>query len=85
MSEAQAAFAVLRQSADPAASDAVEQLVRDAPDHELNRINALDFAAKAGIDPEHAIAGLLHAARLGLFPGTCCAPVSAAFWTQVPL
>jgi class 3 adenylate cyclase len=67
MSEAQAAFAVLRQSADPAASDAVERLVREAADHELNRINALDFAAKAGIDPEHAIAGLLHAARLGLF------------------
>ncbi|HEY0570295.1 MAG TPA: DUF5939 domain-containing protein, partial [Enterovirga sp.] len=67
MSEAQAAFAVLRQSADPAASDAVERLVREAADHELNRINALDFAAKAGIEPEHAIAGLLHAARLGLF------------------
>jgi hypothetical protein len=67
MSEAEAAFAVLRQSADPAASDAIERLVRDAPDHELNRINALDFAAKAGIDQEQAIAALLHAARLGLF------------------
>ena len=32
MSEAQAMFAMLRQSADPEASNAIEKLVDDAPD-----------------------------------------------------
>src|ERR1700736_4148494 len=67
MSEVEALFAVLRQSADPAVVAAIERLVRDAPDHALNRINALDFAAKEGLDEERLIAALLHAARLGLF------------------
>ena len=48
-------------------SPAIERLVRDAPDHALNRINALDFAAKEKLDEERVIASLLHAARLGLF------------------
>jgi class 3 adenylate cyclase len=67
MSEVEALFAVLRQSADPGVVAAIERLVRDAPDHALNRINALDFAAKEGLDEERLIAALLHAARLGLF------------------
>ena len=67
MSEAQARFAVLRQSADADTAAAIEKLVRDAPDRELSRINALDFAAKTGLDAERVIAAFLHAARLGLF------------------
>ena len=46
MSEAEALFSVLRQSADKEVVAAIERLVRDGPDHALNRINALDFAAK---------------------------------------
>ena len=46
---------------------AIEQLVRDAPDRRLSRINALDFAARAGLDEERVIAAFLHAARIGLF------------------
>jgi class 3 adenylate cyclase len=47
--------------------DAIEQLARHAPGHALCRINAIDFAHSAGLDEERAIAGLLHATRLGLF------------------
>jgi class 3 adenylate cyclase len=67
MSEAKNLFAVLRQSADPGAAAAIEALVQDAPDRALARVNVLDFAAKNGIDEEHAISAFLHAARLGLF------------------
>ena len=67
MSESEALFNVLRQSADPACVAAVEQTVRDAPDRDLCRINVLDFAAKHGLDEEKALAAFLHAARLGLF------------------
>ena len=67
MSEAKTLFATLRQSADPNAAAAIEELVRDAPDRSLSRINVLDFAANAKIDPEPVIAAFLHAARLGLF------------------
>jgi len=67
MSEAQTLFAALRQSADPEVVAAIEALVRDAPDHRLNRINALAFAARTGLNEERVIAAFLHAARLGLF------------------
>jgi class 3 adenylate cyclase len=67
VSEAQTLFAALRQSADADAVSAIEQWVREAPDHRLSRINALDFAAKTGLDQERVIATFLHAARLGLF------------------
>jgi class 3 adenylate cyclase len=67
VSEAQALFAALRQSADPEAVSAIEALVRDAPDHRLNRINALAFAARTGLNVDRVIAAFLHAARLGLF------------------
>ena len=60
-------FVALRQSADPEVAAAIEELVRDAPDHELSRLNVLDFAARAGLDEERVIAAFLHAARLGLF------------------
>jgi hypothetical protein len=67
MSEAKSLFAVLRQSADPDTAEAIDALVRDAPDRALCRINVLDFAAKSGLDEEHVIAAFLHAARLGIF------------------
>lgn len=67
MSEDQKLLAILRQSADPDAVDAIEHLIRAAPDHELNRINALAFAAEHHLDEESTIAAFLHAARLGLF------------------
>jgi class 3 adenylate cyclase len=67
MSEAKSLFTVLRQSAAPDAAAAIEALVEDAPDRALCRVNVLDFAAKAGLDEEAAIAAFLHAARLGLF------------------
>ena len=66
MSEAQSLFASLRQSADPEVAAALERLVRDGTDRELCRLNVLDLAARAGLDEERAIAGFLHAARLGV-------------------
>ena len=67
MSENQNLFAVLRQSADAAASDAIERLIRDGSDRDLNRINVPALAAKTGLDEERLIAAFLHATRLGLF------------------
>src|SRR5712691_12262470 len=67
MSEAKNLFTALQQSADPGVVDAIEELVRDAPDRALCRVNALDFAAKRSLDEARAIAAFLHAARLGLF------------------
>src|SRR5438874_244403 len=63
MSETEPLFSVLRQSADPDAVAAIERLVANAPDHALNKINALELAAKEGLDEERVIAALLHAAR----------------------
>lgn len=67
MSDAQALFATLRQSANLAEVTAIERLVQDAPDRELSRVNPLAFAAVNGLDEEGAIAAFLHAARIGLF------------------
>ena len=67
MSEATNLFTVLQQSADPGVVDAIEELVRDAPDRALCRINVLDFASKTGLDEERTTAAFLHAARLGIF------------------
>lgn len=67
MSEAQSLFAVLRQSADADCAAAIEQLVNDAPDHQLCRVNVLDVARHRGLDEERTIAAFLHAARIGLF------------------
>ena len=63
----QALFGALRGAADPAVCDAIEALVRDGEDRALCRVNVLDFAAKRGLDEEKAIAGFLHASRIGLF------------------
>ena len=67
MSDNEALFNVLRQSADAESVAAIENAVRDASDSELCRINALDFANRHALDEERAIAAFLHAARLGLF------------------
>ena len=67
MSEVQALFDVLRKSADADAVSAIERLVQDGTDRELCRINTLDFARRAKVDEERAIAAFLHAARLGIF------------------
>ena len=67
MSESEALFGVLRQSADAECATAIERVVREGIDRDLCRINVLDFAAKHGLDEERTIAAFLHAARLGLF------------------
>src|SRR6266478_1884770 len=56
MSEAETLFVALRQSADDDVVDMLERMVRDAPDHALNKMNALDLAAREGIDEERDIA-----------------------------
>ena len=67
MSEAQAMFALLGQSADQEIAAALERFVAEAPDRKLSRINALAFASENGLDEERVIAAFLHAARIGLF------------------
>src|ERR1700716_3768287 len=67
MSDTQAQFSVLKQTADPSVADAIQRLIEDGEDHELNRINLLDFSARTGLDEERVISGFLHASRLGLF------------------
>ena len=67
MSEVQALFSVLRQTADPPVADAIQRLVETGADRDLNRINLLDFSRKTGLPEERVIAGFLHASRLGLF------------------
>jgi class 3 adenylate cyclase len=67
MRDVQAQFSILRQTADPAVADAILKLIKQGQDHELNRINVLDFSARTGLDQERVISGFLHASRLGLF------------------
>jgi class 3 adenylate cyclase len=67
MSELKAQFSVLKQTADPAVADAIAHLIENGEDHELNRINALEFAKARHLDEEQVISGFLHASRLGLF------------------
>src|SRR5215211_3197979 len=67
MSDTQAQFADLKQTADAAVVDAISQLIEKGEDRDLNRINLLDFAARTGLDEEKVISAFLHASRLGLF------------------
>lgn len=67
MSNDSSLFSTLRQTADSEIVDVIEQLIREAPDADLNRINILAFAARHGFDEEGVIAAFLQAARLGLF------------------
>ena len=71
MSETETLFAALRQSADETIVDMFERMVRDAPDHALNKMNALgDSQPKQGLDEERVIAALLNAVGLGMFEMT---------------
>ena len=67
MSEIQAQLSLLKQTADPAVVDAIGRLIENGEDHELNRINVLDFSVRTGLNEEQVISGFLHASRLGLF------------------
>jgi class 3 adenylate cyclase len=67
MSDTKAQFSALKQAADPAVADAIQRLIATGEDHELNRINVLDFSTRTGLDEEQVISGFLHASRLGLF------------------
>ena len=67
MNDLKAQFALLKQTADPVVAAAIELAVEQGEDHELNRINALDFSKRTGLDEERVISGFLHASRLGLF------------------
>ncbi|QPF87779.1 adenylate/guanylate cyclase domain-containing protein [Bradyrhizobium genosp. L] len=70
MNEIETLFGALRQSADEPVVEMLERMVREAPDHALNRMNALDLAAKAGVAEERVIAGLLQAVGLGMLEMT---------------
>src|SRR5262245_15745881 len=67
MSDAEALFSILRLSADADVAAAIERLVAEGSDRALARINVLAFSNREGLDPERALAGFLHAARLGIF------------------
>ena len=67
MNDIKAQFSVLKQSADPAVANAIAELIENGQDHELNRINALDFSKRRGFDEERVISAFLHSSRLGLF------------------
>src|SRR5262245_12366756 len=70
MSEAETLFVALRQSADAAVADMLARMVRDSPDHALNRINAPDLASREGVGEDQLIAALLNGVGLGLFEMT---------------
>src|SRR6202048_4950480 len=70
MNEAGTLFVGLRQSADDDVVDRLEAMVRDAPDHALNKINAVDLAASEGLDEERVIAARVHAVGLGMLEMT---------------
>jgi len=70
MNEAETLFVALRQSSDGCVVDMLERMVRDAPDHALNKMNALDLAAREGVGEELLIAALLNAVGLGIFEMT---------------
>jgi hypothetical protein len=67
VSEAETLFAALRRPTDDDVVAMLERMVRHAPDHALNKINALDLAAREGVGEERVIAALLNAVGLGTF------------------
>src|SRR3954447_16013387 len=67
MGDSDGLLTILRQSADGDVAAAIERLVREGADRELCRVNAVGFAARAGLDEERVIGAFLHAARLGAF------------------
>src|SRR5258708_14160091 len=91
MGETETLFVALRQSADQAVVGMLERMVRDAPDQALNKMNALDLAAKEGGGEERVIAAFLNAVGLGMFEMTwnvmcpSCAGVLSANKSLKPL
>ena len=67
MSETATLLEILGRSAHPAAVSAIEALIRDAPDRDLNRINTFALASSSGLEEKDVTAAFLHAAQLGLF------------------
>jgi class 3 adenylate cyclase len=67
MSERDNRFGLLSQSGDRLCAAAIENLVSQGSDAELNRVNALEFAARTSLDEDRVISTFLHATRLGLF------------------
>jgi class 3 adenylate cyclase len=67
MEKTESLFGLLRQATDPDVTTAIETLVRDGTDRDLNRVNVPAFAMRYGLDEELAINGFLHASVLGLF------------------
>jgi len=67
LKEADPLFEIMRHSTTPAAAAAIERLVCEGTDRELNRVNVFDFAAANDLSEEVAIAAFVHAAKLGLF------------------
>ena len=63
MADANPLWSLLKQAADPAVAQALEKSVESDADRALNRINPLTYAADRGLDEEHTIGGLVHAAR----------------------
>src|SRR5262245_50018075 len=70
MNEAETLFMALHQSADDDVVEMLARMIRVAPDHALNKLNALDLAAREGLDEERVIAALLNAVGLGMFEMT---------------
>ena len=70
MNDSQSLFTVLRQTADVPVASAIEHLVANGADHELNRINLIDFSAQSGLPEEKVLSGFLHSSRLGIFDMT---------------
>lgn len=70
MNDSLSLFAVLKQTADAPVASAIEALIANGADHELNRINLIDFSAHTGLPEERVLSGFLHAARLGIFDMT---------------
>lgn len=60
-------FNALRKSGKRKPVRAIERVIRNRPDCELCRINALAFAAKHKLDEDDVIGAFLHGARLGVF------------------
>jgi class 3 adenylate cyclase len=67
MGETESLFSVLRRTAVPEVVAAIEALVANGSDRELNRVNVVAFGAKRGFRTDDVIAAFLHAARLGIF------------------
>ena len=67
MSDFNSLYATLKQTADPQVAAAIQHLVETGADHELNRINLIEFAARTGLGEEKVISGFLHASQIGIF------------------